>query len=67
MLWRKARHLLCVQRGDKMNIAIEQPSEADLDIIHAFLTETYWSPGMYRLLGLNPDAQIPDGGGKGER
>jgi len=22
---------------------------------------TYWSPGMYRLLGLDPDAQIPDG------
>jgi GNAT superfamily N-acetyltransferase len=31
-----------------MYIAIEQPSEADLDIIHAFLTETYWSPGISR-------------------
>ena len=31
-----------------MSIAIEQPTEADLDIIHGFLTETYWSPGIAR-------------------
>ena len=31
-----------------MNISIEQPSEADLDIIHGFLTESYWVPGIPR-------------------
>ena len=31
-----------------MKIAIEQPSEADLHIVHAFLAETYWSPGIPR-------------------
>jgi len=29
-------------------IAYEQPSAADLDVIHGFLTETYWSPGVPR-------------------
>lgn len=29
-------------------IAIEQPSEADLEIIHHVLKETYWSPGIPR-------------------
>lgn len=29
-------------------ITIEQPSEAELDIIHAALTESYWSPGIPR-------------------
>ena len=31
-----------------MKISIEQPSESDLDVIHGFLTETYWSPGVAR-------------------
>jgi GNAT superfamily N-acetyltransferase len=31
-----------------MPIAIERPSEADIDIIHAVLSETYWSPGVPR-------------------
>lgn len=30
------------------NIAIEQPSEADLVTIHAVLRESYWSPGIPR-------------------
>jgi GNAT superfamily N-acetyltransferase len=29
-------------------IRIEQPSEADLDIIHGFLSQTYWSPDIPR-------------------
>ena len=29
-------------------IAIEQPSESDIDVIHAVLRETYWSPGIPR-------------------
>ena len=29
-------------------IAIEQPSETDMDTIHAMLRETYWSPGIPR-------------------
>ncbi|MBY0564916.1 MAG: GNAT family N-acetyltransferase [Hyphomonadaceae bacterium] len=29
-------------------IAIEQPSPADLDAIHAVLTDSYWSPGIPR-------------------
>lgn len=29
-------------------IAIEQPSGADLDTIHAVLTQSYWSPGIPR-------------------
>lgn len=29
-------------------IAIQQPSQADIDIIHATLAETYWSPGIPR-------------------
>jgi N-acetylglutamate synthase-like GNAT family acetyltransferase len=29
-------------------IAIEQPSETDIDTIHAMLRETYWSPGIPR-------------------
>lgn len=30
------------------HIAIEQPSETDIDTIHAVLRETYWSPGIPR-------------------
>ena len=29
-------------------IAIEQPSQTDIDAIHAVLKETYWSPGIPR-------------------
>lgn len=29
-------------------LAIEQPSETDIDAIHAVLRETYWSPGIPR-------------------
>jgi GNAT superfamily N-acetyltransferase len=29
-------------------ITLEQPSDAELDIIHAALTESYWSPGISR-------------------
>jgi N-acetylglutamate synthase-like GNAT family acetyltransferase len=29
-------------------IAIEQPSPADLEIVHAVLANTYWSPGIPR-------------------
>ena len=29
-------------------IVLEQPSKADLDIIHRILTTTYWSPGIPR-------------------
>ena len=29
-------------------ITIEQPSDADLDVIHRVLKETYWSPGIPR-------------------
>jgi N-acetylglutamate synthase-like GNAT family acetyltransferase len=29
-------------------IAIEQPTPADIDIVHAMLKETYWSPGIPR-------------------
>jgi N-acetylglutamate synthase-like GNAT family acetyltransferase len=29
-------------------IAIEQPSETDIDAIHAVLRESYWSPGIPR-------------------
>lgn len=29
-------------------IVLEQPSEADVDIIHRVLTTTYWSPGVPR-------------------
>ena len=29
-------------------IAIEQPSETDMDTIHGMLRETYWSPGIPR-------------------
>ena len=31
-----------------LSIAIEQPSETDIDAIHAVLRETYWSPGIPR-------------------
>ena len=31
-----------------LSIAIEQPSETDIDTIHAVLKETYWSPGIPR-------------------
>lgn len=29
-------------------IALEQPSQTDIDIVHAILAETYWSPGVPR-------------------
>lgn len=29
-------------------IRVEQPTEADLDILHPLLRETYWSPGIPR-------------------
>lgn len=29
-------------------IAVEQPTEADLDVLHPLLRETYWSPGIPR-------------------
>lgn len=31
-----------------MQIAIEQPSGSDIGVIHAFLAESYWSPGVPR-------------------
>lgn len=31
-----------------VRIAIEQPTDADLDVIHATLAATYWSPGVPR-------------------
>jgi N-acetylglutamate synthase-like GNAT family acetyltransferase len=30
------------------SIAIQQPSETDIDVIHAMLKDTYWSPGIPR-------------------
>jgi len=30
------------------HIAIEQPSESDIDIAHAMLRQTYWAPGIPR-------------------
>jgi GNAT superfamily N-acetyltransferase len=30
------------------SILLEQPSEADIDVLHAMLRETYWSPGIPR-------------------
>lgn len=30
------------------HIAIEQPSESDIDAIHAMLRQTYWAPGIPR-------------------
>ena len=32
----------------EVRIAIEQPGEADLDVIHRALAATYWSPGVPR-------------------
>lgn len=29
-------------------IRVEQPTEADLDVLHPLLRETYWSPGIPR-------------------
>lgn len=29
-------------------IAVEQPTGADIDVLHAMLRETYWSPGIPR-------------------
>lgn len=29
-------------------IAIEQPKDSDIDVIHAMLKDTYWSPGIPR-------------------
>lgn len=29
-------------------IAVEQPTEADIDILHPLLRESYWSPGIPR-------------------
>ena len=37
-----------MSNGSRLSIAIEQPSEADIDAIHAVLTNTYWSPGIPR-------------------
>lgn len=31
-----------------IRIAIEAPTERDLDVVHAVLAETYWSPGVPR-------------------
>lgn len=31
-----------------IRITIEPPTEAELDVIHGVLTETYWSPGISR-------------------
>ncbi|MBY0278954.1 GNAT family N-acetyltransferase [Candidatus Binatia bacterium] len=31
-----------------VRVAVEQPSRADLDVIHATLAATYWSPGVPR-------------------
>ena len=31
-----------------VRVAVEQPSQADLDVIHATLAESYWSPGVPR-------------------
>lgn len=31
-----------------VRIAVEQPSDADLDVIHPTLAATYWSPGVPR-------------------
>lgn len=31
-----------------MQIAVEQPSESDIGVIHAFLAESYWAPGVPR-------------------
>ncbi len=31
-----------------VRIAIEQPTESDIDIVHAVLKDTYWSPGIPR-------------------
>ena len=39
-------------------IAIEQPSEADIDAIHAMLKDTYWSPGIPRDVVARADALI---------
>ena len=30
------------------SIAIQQPSQADIEVIHVVLKETYWSPGIPR-------------------
>lgn len=44
---RAARYL--AGKGTRMPvIVIEHPSETDIDVIHAVLTETYWSPGIPR-------------------
>lgn len=37
-----------MSNGHRPSIAIDQPSEADIDAIHAVLTNTYWSPGIPR-------------------
>lgn len=29
-------------------IAVQQPAEADIDVLHPMLRETYWSPGIPR-------------------
>ena len=29
-------------------ISIEQPGDADLDVVHGVLTQSYWSPGVPR-------------------
>ncbi len=37
-----------MSNGPRPSIAIETPSPADIDAIHAVLTNTYWSPGIPR-------------------
>lgn len=34
--------------SDRAMIKVEQPGPADIDILHAMLRETYWSPGIPR-------------------
>ena len=50
LTWRNRVRFLCIAREGTLSvrIAIEQPSETDVEIIHARLRETYWSPGIPR-------------------
>lgn len=36
------------RRSERAMIKIEQPGAADIDILHAMLRESYWSPGVPR-------------------
>ena len=31
-----------------VRVCVEPPSEADVDVVHAFLRDSYWSPGISR-------------------